>query len=144
MNFYGRLMTDREYDVDRIRRIIADHERGFNEKNPDLFAAHYRERCWVVDVTGTETEGRAALLEQARTALPGPWAEQFARYTPGDVEFLGGNTAIVHLYADAATATGEPADVGHAMIGLYVLARTDDTWQVIARHDTLVTTPATT
>lgn len=130
-------MTDREYDVDRIRRIIADHERGFNEKNPDLFAAHYRDRCWVVDVTGTETEGRAALLEQARTALSGPWAEQRARYSPGDVEFLGDDTAITHLYTNATTA-----DVGHAMIGLYVLARTDDTWQVIARHDTLVANPS--
>jgi uncharacterized protein (TIGR02246 family) len=143
MNSYRRHMTDRPQDVAAIRQVIADHEQGFNDNDPDLYTAHYRQRCWVVDVTGTETEGRAALLERARIGLSGPWATQYARYTPGDVEFLGPDVAIIHLYAAATTPTGEPTAVGHTMIALYVLARTDTTWQVIARHDTLARTPTT-
>lgn len=134
-------MGDRKQDVDRIRQVIADHERAFNEKDPELFAAHYRDRCWVVDVTGTEVEGRTAVRERARAALSGPWAEQRARYTAGEVEFLGDDVAITHLYVDTTTATGETIHVGHTMIALYVLARTHDTWQAIARHDTPVTRP---
>lgn len=137
-------MSDRKQDVSAIQRIIADHERGFNQKSPDLFAAHYRQRCWVVDITGTEIEGQTALLEQARTTLSGPAAEQHVHYTAGTVEFLSDSVAIIHLYANATTPTKEATDVGHAVIALYVLTLANDTWQVVARHDTLVTTPATT
>ena len=127
-------MPDRDADRRAIRAIVAEHERGFNEKDPARLAARYRELSWAVDARGVEVEGRAAMVEAAKD-VP---AEQFARFSPGHVEFLGEDAAIMHAYVSAATAGGEALDVGHAMIKLYVFARGDDGWEVVARQETLV------
>ena len=124
-------MPDRDADRRAIRAIVAEHERGFNEKDPERLAAHYRELSWAVSARGVEVEGRAAMRE----AVP---ADQYARFEPGHVEFLGEDVAIMHAYVSAATAGGEALDVGHAMIKLYVFARGDDGWEVVARQDTLM------
>ena len=125
-------MPDRDADRREIRAIVAEHERGFNENDPERLAAHYRERSWAVSARGVEVEGRAAMREQ----VP---ADQYARFEPGHVEFLGDDLGIMHAYVSATDAAGRPVDVGHAMIKLYVFARGDDgDWEVVARQDTLV------
>ena len=124
-------MPDRDADRREIRAIVAEHERGFNEKDPERLAAHYRERSWAVSARGVEVEGRAAMREQ----VP---AGQHARFEPGHVEFLGDDVGIMHAYVSATDAGGAPKDVGHAMISLYVFARAAGGWEVVARQDTLV------
>ena len=52
----------------RIRAIVAEHERGFNEKDPERLAAHYRERSWACRRAGVEVEGRAAMRAGAGRA----------------------------------------------------------------------------
>jgi uncharacterized protein (TIGR02246 family) len=127
-------MADRDADRDAIRAIVAEHERGFNEKDPERLAAHYRELSWAVDAKGLEVEGRAAMAAAAGDVPP----EQFARFAPGHVEFLGDDVAIMHAYVSATTAAGEPLDVGHSLIRLYVFARAaGGAWEVVARQDTL-------
>lgn len=124
-------MPDRDADRREIRAIVAEHERGFNEKDPERLAARYRELSWAVDARGVEVEGRAAMAE----VVP---ADQFARFEPGHVEFLGDDVAIMHAYVSATSADGAPLDVGHAMIKLYVFAReAAGRWEVVARQDTL-------
>jgi uncharacterized protein (TIGR02246 family) len=112
-------MADRDAARREIRAIVAEHERGFNEKDPERLAARYRERSWAVSARGVEVEGRGAMREQ----VP---AGQHARFEPGHVEFLGDDVAIMHAYVSA-------------MIKLYVFARCDaGGWEVVARQDTLV------
>ena len=125
-------MPDRDADRRAIRAIVAEHERGFNEKDPQRLAAGYRGLSWAVDARGVEVEGRDAM---AAREVP---ADQFARFEPGHVEFLGDDAAIMHVYVSATDASGEPKDVGHAMIALYVFARAADGWEAVARQDTLV------
>jgi uncharacterized protein (TIGR02246 family) len=128
-------MPDRDADRRAILAIVADHERGFNENDPERLASRYRERSWAVDARGVEVEGRAAMLEQARAVA----ADQHARFEPGHVEFLGEDVAIMHAYVSARGPDGESIDVDHSMIALYVFARgSDGGWEVVARQDTLV------
>jgi uncharacterized protein (TIGR02246 family) len=54
------------------------------------------------------------------------------------VKFLRPDVAVAHKRATATTQDGEPLDVGHAMIALYVLVREDGRWWVAARQNTLV------
>ena len=126
-------MADRDADRREIRAIVAEHERGFNDNDPERLTARYRELSWAVDARGVEVEGRAAMLEWARI-LPG---DQLARFEPGHVEFLGDDVAIMHAYVSASDPGGRPKDVGHSMISLYVFARAGDGWEVVARQDTL-------
>ena len=134
-------MNDRHIDVAAIEAIIADHERAFNTKDADLLAAHFRERSWAVGVNGVEVEGRTALVEVAKRAFAGPLAEGKARYRPGQVEFLGDDVAMCHMYATSITEQDKPTGPDPAMIALYVFRRDGDEWQVVARHNTLVQIP---
>jgi uncharacterized protein (TIGR02246 family) len=134
-------MNDRDTDVAAIEAIITDHERAFNSKDADLLASHFRERSWAVGVNGVEVEGRAALVEVAKKAFAGPLAEGRARYRPGEIEFLGDDVAICHMYATSITDEDEPAGPDPQMIALYVFRRESGTWQVVARQNTLVQVP---
>jgi uncharacterized protein (TIGR02246 family) len=130
--------TNRAGDVAAIHDVIATQETGFNAKDAQLFAAAWRERSWAVSAFGREIAGRAAVLDAAERGFAGPLAEDYASYETGDVEFLGDDAAILHVYARATTASGERIDVDPAMIALYVVAREAGAWQIVARQNTLV------
>jgi uncharacterized protein (TIGR02246 family) len=126
-------------DVAAIERVIADIEAGFNAKDPELSIAHFAPDATAVSVNGTLVAGREALLEAHRAGYAGPLRDQYARYELADVAFVRPDVAIAHKHARAITRDGEPLDVGHAMIALYVLVRDDGRWRVAARQNTLVT-----
>lgn len=130
--------TDHERDAEAIKRIIADIERGFNTKDPDLSVEHFAQNASAVNVAGVRLSGRDALLDANRRGLAGPLRDQFARYEVGDVVFLRPDMAIVHKRAWATTVDGEPIEVAHSMIALYVLVKEDELWWVAARQNTLV------
>ena len=131
-------MTEREVDVLAIERLVAVQQDAFNAKDADLFASPWRERSWAVSVTGVEVGGRDAMRAAAERGFAGSLADQFALYRPGAVEFLGDDVAYLHVYAQATDAAGAALDVGHAMIALYVVARGEDGWEIVARQNTLV------
>jgi uncharacterized protein (TIGR02246 family) len=128
-----------EADIAAIAGVIADIEAGFNTKDAELSVAHFAPDATAVSVTGTLVTGRDELLEAHRAGYAGPLRDQYARYELGDVRFLRPDVAVAYKRATATTREGEPLDVGHAMIALYVLVREDGRWLVAARQNTLVT-----
>jgi uncharacterized protein (TIGR02246 family) len=130
--------TDHAADVEAIRRIIADVEKGFNDNDADLLVEHFAQNASVVAATGAQIDGREALLEFSRTGLAGPLRDQRARYELADVVFVRPDVALAHKHAWAIDAAGEPVDVGHAMSALYVLVREGGRWWVVSRQNTLV------
>lgn len=131
-------MRNRDDDIEAIHRVIETQQVAFNTNDAELLAEPWRERSWGVSVTGAETVGRSGVRDAAKPLLAGPLADQYATYEPGEVEFLADDAAILHVYAHAVTATGEPIDVDHSMIALYVLVQEDGRWQIAARQNTLV------
>ena len=131
---------DRTEDIAALQRVIADIETAFNTNDAELLIAHFTDDGSAVNVAGALLAGRASMLEPSRAGLGGPLRDQYARYELGDVTFLGEDVAIAHKRAWAVSAEGEPVDVGHAMIALYVFVRADGRWQVAARQNTLVQT----
>lgn len=135
------IATDHAADVEAIRRIIADVEKGFNDNDADLLVEHFAQDSSAVTATGVQIDGRAAMLEAARAGLAGPLRDQRARYQLADVQFVRPDVAVAHKHAWAIDAAGEPVDVGHAMSALYVLVREGGRWWVVSRQNTLVTQP---
>lgn len=129
--------TDHERDVETIKRIIAAVETRFNTKDPDLSVEHFARNALVVNVAGVRLSGWDALLDANRGRLAWPLRDQFARYEVG-VVFLRPDVAIVHKRTWATTADGEPIEVAHSMIAMYVLVEEDELWWVAARHNTMV------
>ena len=130
--------TDHERDIEAIKWIIADVETGFNTKDLDLSVKHFTQNASVVNVAGMQVSGRDALLDANHRGLAGPLRDQYARYEVSDVVFLRPDVAIAHKHAWATTADGEPIDVAHSMIALYVLVKEDERWWVAARQNTMV------
>jgi len=130
--------ADHASDVAAIAAVIAGLEQGFNANDPELSVAHFAENASAVTVAGLLVAGREALLDANRRGLAGPLREQHARYELADVVFVRPDVAVAHKRARAVTPEGEPIDVGHAMIALYVLVREDGRWWVVARQNTLV------
>jgi uncharacterized protein (TIGR02246 family) len=133
--------TDHAADIEAIRRIIADVEKGFNDNDAELLVEHFAQNASAVPVTGVQIDGRAAMLEASRAGLAGPLRDQRARYELADVVFVRPDVAVAHKHAWAVDAQGERLDVGHAMSALYVLVREDGRWWVMSRQNTLVAQP---
>ena len=130
--------TDHATDVEAIRRIIADVEKGFNDNDAELLVEHFAQNASVVAATGAQIDGRDPMLESARAGLTGPLRDERARYELADVVFVRPDVALAHKRAWAIDETGEPRNVGHEMSALYVLVREGGRWWVVSRQNTLV------
>ncbi len=129
---------DHADDVAAIRGLLADVEAGVNRNDADLLVAGMAENATAVGVNGALLTGRSAVLEVSRAFLAGPLRDQQARYELHDVVFLRPDVAIAHKYAYALDADGQPKDVGHAMVALYVFVKEGDRWWIASRQNTLV------
>ncbi|PRX48643.1 uncharacterized protein (TIGR02246 family) [Prauserella shujinwangii] len=134
----GDTAAGHDADIAAIERIIADTERAFNTNDAELLTAHFARNASVVNAAGMRTTGRDELLRVSREGLAGPLRDQYARYELLDVLFVRPDVALAHKGARAITADGEPLDVEHAMLALYVLVKERDRWWVVARQNTIV------
>jgi uncharacterized protein (TIGR02246 family) len=123
-------------DSEAIAAVIAGLERAFNANDPELAVSGFAADAVVVDARGGVAVGRGALLEAERAAAR---PDQHARYAVEDVIFVRPDVAVARVVARAVSAAGEPLDVGHTMVSLYVLASSGGRWQVVARQSTLAT-----
>ena len=133
--------TDHAADIEAIRRIIADVEKGFNDNDAELLVEHFAQNGSVVTAMGAQIDGRDPMLESARAGLAGPLRDERARYELADVVFVRPDVALAHKRAWAIGETGEPRNVGHEMSALYVLVRENGRWWIVARQNTLVPAP---
>lgn len=125
-------------DIDEIKQVIADVERGFNAKDAGLMNKHMAPDAAVVSALGVRLTGLPEIMTVSEQGLAGPLRDQFARYEVRDVRFLRPDVALVHKEAFAVTADGEPIDLEHAMNALYVMVKEDGRWLIAARQNTLV------
>ena len=88
----------------------------------------------MVGAAGVVVVGREALLEAERAAVR---PDQHARYAVEDIRFVRADVAVARVRAVPVSAAGEPVDVGHTMVSLYVLASSGGRWEVVARQSTL-------
>lgn len=121
-----------------IAALVADVEAGFNTNDPDLLISPFVENGTVVNVMGLQLDGRVAMLDNARTGLAGFLRDDRARYELVDLTFLRPDVAVGHKQGVAIGPDGEPIDVGHDMVALYVFVKEDGRWWVAARQNTLV------
>ena len=125
-------------DIEEIKQVIADVERGFNTNDAALMNKHLAPDAAVVNAVGIRLVGVEEIMKASEAGLAGPLRDQYARYEVRDVRFVRPDVALVHKEAYAITADGEPIDLDHAMNALYVLVKEDGRWLVTARQNTLV------
>lgn len=132
---------DRVEDIAAIERIIRNVEIAYNTNDAELMVADFAADASAVNAVGALITGREELLESSRRGLTGFLKDQFVRYELADITFLRSDVAIAHKVARAVTSSGDPIDIDHSMIALYVLVKKDDRWWTAARQNTLVPVP---
>lgn len=125
-------------EIEEIKQVIADVERGFNTNDAALMNKHLAPDAAVVNAVGIRLVGIAEIMKASEQGLAGPLKDQYARYEVRDVRFPRPDVALVHKEAFAITADGEPIDLDHAMNALYVMVKQDGRWLIAARQNTLV------
>ncbi len=89
-----------------------------------------------VGARGTQwVYGAFALVLAALLLMGGSLGDRYGRRR---VFVLRPDVAIAHKRAWATTADGEPMEVAHSMIALYVFVKEDGRWWVAARQNTMV------
>ncbi|MGV9615792.1 SgcJ/EcaC family oxidoreductase [Nocardia xishanensis] len=130
--------VDHTEDIAAIKRLVADVEEGFNNKDAELMVSGFTANAAAGNAVGMVITGREALLEAARTGLAGFLKDEYARYEVTDIVFLRPDVAVAHKAARAITTEGESIDEDPAMVALYVLVKENGRWWTAARHNTLV------
>jgi uncharacterized protein (TIGR02246 family) len=130
--------TDHVRDAAAIEQVIADVQSGFNTNDPELSVRHFLANASAVNVVGVQLTGWDALLDANRVGLAGALRDEHARYEVNDIVFLRPDVAIAHKRAWATDPDGEPIDVDHTMVALYVFVREAGRWWIAARQNTLV------
>jgi uncharacterized protein (TIGR02246 family) len=125
-------------DVEEIRQVVADVERGFNTNDAALMNRHVAPDAAIVTALGVRLTGIEEVMAASEAGLAGPLRDQYARYEVRDVRFVRPDVALAYKEAYAVTADGAPVDVDHTMCALYVLVRTGGRWLITARQNTLV------
>lgn len=125
-------------DEAAIRRIVADMQTAFNTNDAVLMNEHFAKDASVVTAAGKRIVGLDALGEAAEQGIAGPLRRQYVRYDVTDISFLRPEVAIAYKHATATNANGEPLELDHSMIALYVLVKEQGRWLVAARQNTLV------
>lgn len=130
--------VDHTSDASEIRAIVADIESGLNSNNADLMTVHFATNATVVGANGIPISGRHNLYEAHVRGLAGFLRNEHARYDVTDIVFIRPDIALAHKQARATDATGNAIDPEPTMIALYVLAKSQNRWWVIARQNTLI------
>jgi uncharacterized protein (TIGR02246 family) len=130
--------TERSEDIQAIRAVIADVERGLNTKDVDLAVEHFADDALVLNATGGVVSGSQAIADAHHVAFAGFLKEQHVRYEIGEIMFVRSDVAVALKHARATDATGQLIDLDPAMRALYVLVREGDRWWIAARSNTLV------
>ena len=125
-------------DIDDIKQVVADVERGFNTNDAALMNKHVAPDATLVSAMGVRLVGIEEVMAASEAGLAGPLADQYARYEVKDVRFVRPDVALAYKEAYAVTAGGQPIDLDHTMCALYVLVKEGGRWLIAARQNTLV------
>lgn len=125
-------------DEAAIRAIVADVQTAFNTNDPVLMNAHFAADASVVTAMGKRVTGIDALRRAAEEGMAAALRDEFVRYVVTDIRFIRPDVALAYKEATATDADGEPIELDHSMVALYVLVKDDGRWLVAARQNTLV------
>jgi uncharacterized protein (TIGR02246 family) len=125
-------------DEAAIRAIVADVQTAFNTKDAKLMNAHFADDASVVTAMGKRIVGIDALREAAEQGMAGALRDEYVRYDVTDIRFVRPDVALAYKQATATNANGEPIELDHSMVALYVLVKDEGRWLITARQNTLV------
>jgi len=128
----------REGEVEAIKRVVATLEHAQQNELPDEFVALFRPDAIWTTAHGKRLIGRDEISEFTRQVLPGAMKESTASYEVAHVLFIRSDVAAVKVRQRPVTLGGRPIEGENEGSPLYVMAKEDGHWRLVAAQNTEV------
>jgi uncharacterized protein (TIGR02246 family) len=129
-------MSDTE--IAAIHDVVATLQHAQQNELPEEFIGLFREDAIWTTAHGRRLDGRAAIAEFTRRVLPGAMAESTAAYDVVQVLFIRPDVAAVKVRQRPVSLAGEPLTGDDEGSPLYVMAKEEGRWLIVAGQNTIV------
>jgi uncharacterized protein (TIGR02246 family) len=128
----------REAEIEAIRQVIATVEHAQQNELVDEFVGLFRRDAIWTTAHGRRLFGRDEIAAFTRRVLPGAMKDVTATYRPEHVLFIRPDVAAVKVRQQYTTRDGEPIEGQKQGTPLYVMAKEDGQWRLVACQNTEV------
>jgi uncharacterized protein (TIGR02246 family) len=128
----------REAEIEAIKQVVATVQHAMDNELPDEFAGLFRHDAIWTTGHGKRLTGRDEISAFTHKVLPGAMKESRATYEVVHVLFIRPNVAAVKVRQRPVTLDGQPIEGEDEGTPLYVMAKEDGRWLLVACQNTVV------
>ena len=128
----------RAAELEAIRQVVAAVEHAQQNELPEEFIDLFRHDAIWTTAHGKRFNGRDQIAAFTRQVLPGAMQDSMATYEVAHVLFIRPDVAAVKVRQRAVTLDGEPIEGENEGSPLYVMAKEDGQWRLVAGQNTIV------
>ena len=132
---------DRNSEIEAIKRVVATLEHAQQNELPDEFVSLFRPDAIWTTGGGKRLTGRDEISVFTHQVLPGAMRESTATYEVVHVLFIRPDVAAVKVRQRPVTLSGQPIEGQNEGSPLFVMAKEDGQWRLVAGQNTLVVDP---
>lgn len=129
----------RETEIEAIKQVIANLEHSQQNELAEEFVGLFRADAIWTTGHGKRLTGRDEISAFTHQVLPGAMKDSTATYEVVHVLFIRPDVAAVKAHAQYWTLDGQP--LGNPGTPLYVMAKEDGRWRLVACQNTEVLSP---
>ena len=131
----------RAAEVEAIERVVATLQHAQENELPDEFVGLFRDDAIWTTGHGKRLFGRDEIAAFTHKVLPGAMRDSTATYEVVHVLFIRPDVAAVKVRQRAVTLDGRPIEGENEGSPLYVMAKEDGRWLLVAAQNTEVIAP---
>jgi uncharacterized protein (TIGR02246 family) len=125
-------------EIEAIEQVVATIERTQQNELPGEFSDLFRQDAIWTTARGKRLAGRDEISAFTHRVLPGAMKESTAVYEVEHVLFIRPDVAAVKVRQRPVTLDGEPIEGQNEGSPLYVMAKEDGRWRLVACQNTVV------
>jgi len=128
----------RDLEIAAIEQVVASLEHAQQNELPDEFVGLFRADAIWTTGGGKRLTGRDEIAAFTHRVLPGAMKHSTATYEVVHVLFIRPDVAAVKVRQRPVTLEGRPIEGENEGSPIYVMAKEDGQWRLVAGQNTLV------
>jgi uncharacterized protein (TIGR02246 family) len=128
----------RAVELEAIRQVVATVQHSQQNELPDEFVGLFRHDAIWTTAHGRRLIGRDEISAFTHRVLPGAMKESTATYEVAHVVFVRPDVAAVKVRQRPVTLDGRPIEGESEGSPLYIMAKEDGQWRLVAGQNTVV------
>ena len=128
----------RAVEIEAIKQVVATVEHSQQNELPDQFVGLFRHDAIWTTAHGRRLIGRDEISAFTHQVLPGAMKDSTATYEVAHVLFVRPDVAAVKVRQRPVTLDGRPIEGENEGSPLYIMAKEDGQWRLVAGQNTVV------